>query len=1269
MKGSVYFGGKFDKLKWIAETHFDLVIGDESHEGMSTLRSEKAFRNLDYDHILYMTGTAFKQLASGDFGDENIYNWSYADEQEAKDNWNDEDGYNPYECLPRIELRTYQISNMIGDEISQGAIIDDEGDCTAYAFDLNEFFATDGRSNFIHDEQVGKFIDALKTNEKYPFAPETRDELNHTLWIMNRVDSVYALMNMLRRDPFFKGYKIVAAVGDGRAYDHDEDVDERAITSNFKKVVNAIAHNDKTITLSVGQLTVGVTIPEWDGVLMLANMKSPASYIQAAFRAQNPCKKKRTVIDPETGKKRTQLYRKETAYVFDFDPARTLEIYEQFAANLTPITAGGTGTDEDRKASVRRMLNFFPVIGEDEDGTMIELDAEKVLSIPRKLKSVETMRRDFMCNYLFRDLDRIFGNAGVMSILSRIEPQKQGEKRTAADEKKILDDAAETKLDENGNVAPDDQVVIGTAQGIFGKKYYDDARDAVSDGIDGMRDATDDAKIIDSVNRAFGETGDAGKYSLAPGKIADAVLKSTRECSDAIGGEVDAIAGKLIDSVIESVGEKHNLKAGEKKTIERIVRNELDKKTRQARDEFETGVAVDTTRATSDIADAALSGDLDEIAKIGEIKKALCESQQVRSDELIGKIDDAMGELCDSIPELIAASLEKRADERKRRDAEEILRGHLRGFARTIPSFLMAYGDDGFTLATMDSYVDDATFEELTGITKDMFRFLRDGGEFDFVDKDGQTQIATLERGVIDSFVFDGACREFLKKKAEIGNPVTSDSDEDIFDYVPPQKTNQIYTPKTVVEMQLDLLEKENTGCFDDPDKTFADLYVKSGYYLVSIAKRLYNSKAIKAIYPDDDERLYHILKNQIFGVAPSKITSLIAGNYLYGNGSDSGIMDDIRRNLVCADTLSAAENGTMQQLINEKFGYLAKEGTDVKFDYIVGNPPYQKDASENNRSMPIYHLFIDSCASIATVTELITPARFLFNAGATPQEWNRKMLNNEHFKVLFYESDSMKIFSNVDIKGGIAITEIHNGKIFDKIDFYIPDNTVNSIKHKVDSVNSSNESISDIMSPSGLYRFTKIFFNDFPIARKNLTTGTRDMVATNAIEKFSEAFSDINTSNQVGIYARCNGERTIRYINSEYIEKNPFLDKFNVLVPKANGSGTFGEPLATPVIGQPVIGHTNTFISIGTFDTEDEANACLKYVKSKFARAMLGIVKITQDNTRSKWRFVPLQDFTTGSDIDWSLTVPQIDEQLYRKYGLSDEEIDFIETHVKPMA
>lgn len=1280
LKGGTEFGGKFDKHEWLADEDIDLLIADESHEGISTLRTEKAFAEIHRKHTLYMTGTAFNQLASGDFGDENIYNWSYADEQEAKANWNDEDGYNPYECLPRVELRTYQMSKIIGDELAKGTRID--GEQMDYAFDLNEFFATDGNGNFLHEEAVEKFIDTLKTNEKYPFSTDAmREQMAHTLWILNRIDSVKALAKLLKSDDVFGEYKVIAAVGNGRD-SIDDDVDGNKVReSNFKKVTDAIKKYDKTITLSVGQLTVGVTIPEWSGVLMLSNMKSPAAYIQAAFRAQNPCKQKRTVTDPETGEKTVQLVRKETAYIFDFDPARTLEIYDEYASNLTPLSASSTGSDENRKASIRRMLNFFPVIGEDEEGKMITLDAEKVLSVPRVLKGVETMRRGFMCNYLFRDLDRIFGNAGVIGILNRIEPQKQAGKKYSDDEAGLLDDAAGIGTDDNGKAVPDDDIVIGTASGLFGDRYYDDTDMLVENALDDVRRQRDGQKLVDDVNALLSGDGEDGGYALTS-RLSDQVSKKADKCCEAVAATIDSAMEKLTATVIGSIEKDHKMTVGERNTVARIVRNKFEKETSDVRDDFKVGIAASATKLATDMANAMLDATdgegSDPIEAMSAAFAATSDAQSRWNDEkdahyakLIDGLGAAITDITWELPDIIAERLEQREAERTRRDAIEALRAHLRGFARTIPSFLMAYGDDGFTLATMDSYVDDGTFEELTGITKDMFRFIRDGGEW--IDEETGEK-STLKRGVIDPFVFDGACREFLKKKAEIGNPVTSDSEEDIFDYVPPQKTNQIYTPKAVVEMQLDLLEKEEPGCFDDPDKTFADLYVKSGYYLTLIAKRLYNSKVIKVAYPDDVERLNHILEKQVFGIAPSKITSLIAGNYLYENGNDSGIMDNARRNLVCADTLSVAEDGTMQQLIDEKFGHLAKEETDVKFDYIVGNPPYQKDNDENKRSMPVYHLFFDSCSSVATVTTLITPARFLFNAGATPKNWNQKMLNNEHVKVLYYKEDSSDIFQNVDIKGGVAITEINNVKTYKKIRFYMRDSMMRSFYDKVSSVNDSDASIADIICSRGMYRFTPAFFNDFPEARENLNTGTRDMIASNTITKFANAFSNVKYDGAVGIYARCGNAREMKYIDGKYVQKNAYLDTFNVFVPQANGSGTFGEPLATPVIGQPVIGqpvigHTDTFISIGTFNTEDEANACLKYIKTKFARALLGILKITQSNARDKWRFVPLQDFTSSSDIDWSLPVPQIDEQLYAKYGLSDDEIDFIESHVKVMA
>lgn len=122
------------------------------------------------------------------------------------------------------------------------------------------------------------------------------------------------------------------------------------------------------------------------------------------------------------------------------------------------------------------------------------------------------------------------------------------------------------------------------------------------------------------------------------------------------------------------------------------------------------------------------------------------------------------------------------------------------------------------------------------------------------------------------------------------------------------------------------------------------------------------------------------------------------------------------------------------------------------------------------------------------------------------------------------------------------------------------------------------------------------------------------------------------------------------------------------MIIPKSNGSGAIGEVLSTPIIGTPIIGYTDTFISIGAFDTRAEAEACLKYVKTKFARTMLGILKATQDNPKETWRLVPLQDFTDRSDIDWSQSVADIDRQLYRKYGLEEKEIAFIEEKVRAM-
>ena len=351
----------------------------------------------------------------------------------------------------------------------------------------------------------------------------------------------------------------------------------------------------------------------------------------------------------------------------------------------------------------------------------------------------------------------------------------------------------------------------------------------------------------------------------------------------------------------------------------------------------------------------------------------------------------------------------------------------------------------------------------------------------------------------------------------------------------------------------------------------------------------------------------------------------------------------------------------SLQQGRNEK----------MKFDYIIGNPPYQDETLGDNATYapPIYHLFLDEAYKIADRVELIHPARFLFNAGSTPKDWNKKMLSDEHLRVLFYNAISKEIFPGKDIKGGIAITYHDNTSNFGAIEHFIVFDELRSISEKVN--HRPYESLSTIIYAAESYRFTDKLHEDHPNIEALLSKGHKYDLKTSVLENLDNIvfFQDKPLD---GVYVQILGlvkaNRTLKWIKGEYIRAPKNFEKWKVFVPGANGSGALGEVLSTPLIGQPLIGHTQTFISIGCFEEKEEAENLLKYVKTKFCRVMLGILKITQHNPAPKWKYVPLQDFTVNSDIDWSQSVAGIDRQLYAKYGLDEREIEFIETHVKEM-
>lgn len=879
LKDSIYFGGDQPKLAEVSAEHgikWDIMIIDEAHEGVDTYRTDTAFNHISRKWTLHLSGTPFKALANDKFPQGAIFNWTYADEQAKKRDWDtSSETENPYATLPRLSLFTYQMSDIVRDRVKRGIELADNN-IEEYAFDLNEFFRTNDSGKFVHDSDVDKFLDALTRQEKFPFStPELRDELKHTFWILNRVASAKALAKKLKLHPVFKepNYKVILAAGDGKLDEADEN------EKSFDKVVKAISENDKTITLSVGQLTTGVTIPEWTAVLMLSNMASPALYMQAAFRAQNPC----LFTDSEGN-----TYRKQNAYVFDFDPARTLTIFEKFANDLIPETSGEKGDFDSRKHNVRELLNFFPVYGEDDEGRMIELDAEKVLTIPRHIHAREVVERGFMSNFLFANISGIFG--APREIIDLINGMQ------AVEEPKTLPDVPvdentedELHLNDNGEVEIPQEQIIGTASELFGDKVYADVEDQLTAAVEEIQK----------------------RVEMTPNPKKDE-LKTLREKFS------KPIAETLIETAKEQYG--GDLRKSTQSQLERKIQETTDTVVNREYGNYTIQDRQLAQEQNDKIKEAQQAG-----ATMAEITQIDVEYNEKRSQGYRDMVDSIQKKLhseetVKKAAETIVETVETEKLKAQKDSIEGSVRDHLRGFSRTIPAFLMAYGDESTTLSNFDSLVPEDVFWEVTvnpqngqGVTLDQFRMLRDGG--DYTTESGETK--HFDGHLFDEVVFNDAVIEFMKKRKDLADYFVPDHDGDIFDYIPPQRTNQIFTPKKVVKDMVDRLEQENPGCFDDPDATFADLYMKSGMYITEIVTRLYQSDRMKALYPDDCERLNHIFAKQVYGCAPTEIIYRICLRYILGFSNEMHIE---KNNIRLCDTLEYAKNGTMEEEMRKLF-------------------------------------------------------------------------------------------------------------------------------------------------------------------------------------------------------------------------------------------------------------------------------------------------------------------------------------------------------------
>lgn len=459
----------------------------------------------------------------------------------------------------------------------------------------------------------------------------------------------------------------------------------------------------------------------------------------------------------------------------------------------------------------------------------------------------------------------------------------------------------------------------------------------------------------------------------------------------------------------------------------------------------------------------------------------------------------------------------------------------------------------------------------------------------------------------------------------------------------------------------LHWVENEITSSIYQKETKILDINSKTGLYPLHSTISLYYQRvaANDDNHFEADQVYQEILANNIYAIAKTPMAKTITERTLVGYRNYKTNVTYIES---LTDTLKTdSEKG--KKLVEEAF-------RNVKFDIVIGNPPYQEETIGDNSTFapPIYHRFMDLSYELADKTVLITPARFLFNAGSTPKAWNKKMLEDEHLKVIYFEQNSANIFPNTDIKGGVAVTYRNAKENFGAIETFTAFESLNSILHKV--VPLTKVTLDSIISGRGVYKLSDKALLDYPEIEYIQSKGHQFDVGSGAFKILSDIvyFDDQQSENDVQILGLENLNRTYKWIKQDYLNPPESFYKYKVFFPQANGSGAIGEVLSTPLIGDPLIGATETFLSIGGFDTKEEAEACLKYIKTKFVRAMLGVLKITQATTRDKWTKVPLQDFTSNSDIDWSRSISDIDAQFYQKYGLSDEEIDFIESKVKEM-
>lgn len=1265
---SQFVGGKernFDPLKRaIMEYDWDFVMVDEAHEGIDAAAGVRVMNKLKKENtrILSLSGTPFNLLDK--YEESEIYTWDYVMEQRAKLFW-DEHHYgdpNPYADLPRMQILTFTLPKMLRDQAIQNnevfkfheffrvyteedklqlqKLIDNEPNVIKKA-EYQAELAKVKIDKFVHEKAINRFLDKLveeSDTSLYPFSTDDfREHFRHTFWLLPGVKEAAALEQLLRKhEVFSEMFHIINAAGDGNIEDKNgsalADVLDN-IRGNAKK---NITKKDYTITLSCGKLTTGVSVPEWTAVLCMKGSENTpaANYMQTIFRVQT-----HAVLEGR---------QKSDCYVFDFAPDRALTAVAE-TAKMAVYAQTKKGkkqmklTQKKEEEHLAAFIKLCPVLSMDEGEMGKHFSANQIFEKLSNVYIERAVRSGYADNSLYNpdqlmnlspeqekalgDVHDLLGSMPNAWKPEKINVNNNGLSNSDADHTKYIYylSASEAlparpsmaaEFDENGKPTTHDD-------------GWDDVMCAPSELFPYLY--ISHSQLLDGEWCSFSNPVLWKKWeNKEKDDKTDEAKKKRDEENKEKRARMSVLRGVAIRIPLLVYGAEINDEAGEEITIDNFASEEIVDQA--SWEEFmPKGFTKQTFNTLKDCFDRSIF-----TGAAKRIRQMVKEADNLNTEDRIAKIATIFSYFHNPDKETVLTPW---------RVVNMHMSDTVGGWCFWDEDFVAPYTEEN----QYGENVNAARFVDRGDVTKDVF-----------TDYNSRILEINSKTGLYPLYMayslFKGAKEPNYRNVHLTGERGKSLNAEQYY-----------HQAGDDLEIWKDVLQ----------DNIFVVCRTKMA---VSITKRTLagfrTDIRMNIRCYEHDVPVTDLVSAGVLKAADEHVTK--EGKTYFFNGHESLNCDMInvlraKPELFQNDIVRGNDFWHVYNSIPKSEN---EDINNMKFKAIVGNPPYQIEG-ESTRKTPIYNLFYDTAFELSSLVTFITPGRFLFKAGQTPMEWMEKMLSDTHFKVVDYFQKSSDVFPTVDIKGGVAIGLRNANKEFGAIGFFSDYPELKSIMAKV-FTNPSFQfgQFASLVSSQGIYRFSEKALSEFPRIYEVQGKGTASKITSNAFENLTEIF--VNTEKEckgegVQIIGRIKGSRETKWVNASYLQPCEYLNYYNVLVPEANGTGAIGEVLSTPVIGVPVIGvpvigHTDTFLSIGKFADAQEASACLNYVKTKFARCLLGTLKATQHNPRDTWANVPLQNFTAISDIDWTQSIADIDKQLYRKYKLDEDEIEFIEKMIKPM-